>query len=150
MKKFLTATIGAGVLAGAMLMGTGSASAIVTSGQDPLAAGCANDAYTASSWNAYETADRGGKFQATVELRYSPRCGTNWVRVNQTGLSYRTSAGIRASGGASADGAPADSGVASTWWTGMVSAPGATCVTVNFVGGYVYNYSSFRDKTVCG
>jgi hypothetical protein len=41
-------------------------------GQDPQTSGCAADAYTV------QTAVLSSRF---VQLRYSPRCGTNWGRV---------------------------------------------------------------------
>lgn len=47
-------------------------------GQDPIAMGCANDAYTARSQALY----RAGEQIGTVEMRWSPSCQTNWARAS--------------------------------------------------------------------
>ncbi|GAB3972982.1 hypothetical protein GCM10029978_051310 [Actinoallomurus acanthiterrae] len=51
---------------------------------DPESTGCAKDAYTVSSSTLWFHNTRGDKTvaaDATVELRYSPRCQTNWSKV---------------------------------------------------------------------
>lgn len=148
MKKFLTAVVGVGVLAGSTLIGAGSASAAVRTGADPLAAGCSSDAYTAASWSAY---DYDGYYQARVELRYSPKCGTNWIRVFQERAAYGMAASIRLDNGAYGDGY---GGGYASWWTGMVYAPGSTCVNISVGGGGTINPASaplnFPAKRICG
>ncbi|MBL3200717.1 DUF2690 domain-containing protein, partial [Klebsiella pneumoniae] len=71
--RLLLATLGLVVLS--LLGSTGTASA-ATSG-DPLSTGCANGAQTVwkmTYWGA-----------GTVEVRYSPSCGTNWVKLTGVG-----------------------------------------------------------------
>src|SRR5262245_1467970 len=49
-------------------------------GLDPIATGCATGAYTVASApmsDPYGTA-------ATIDLRYSPSCGTNWSRLTMS------------------------------------------------------------------
>jgi len=88
--------------------------------QDPVARGCASDAYTIAWRNV------GG---ATLQLRYSPRCATNWLRVeNYSGYYYffvksdaRPNEVVDGSGYA---------GVPGTHWGRMAYAPGATCIYI--------------------
>jgi hypothetical protein len=47
------------------------------SGQDPIAAGCAADAYTPSGATVSTP-------QGFVELRYSPSCHANWARISNS------------------------------------------------------------------
>lgn len=110
-------------------------------GLDPAATVCANDAYTILSRNAVTPAGNWGN----LELRYSPRCYSNWVR-------FTPWYGIRAFFGSLAGGIVGGSpwiwraGVANSlrgvinhsgtfgWgytnWTAMVTAAGTTCSSV--------------------
>ena len=106
-------------------LAVGAAPAANAASTDPLSSGCSNGASTI--WS--QTYLGYGK----VEVRYSPSCGTNWVRITQ------------------ATGRPAEAGIYSassgwqytpsyqqspdTFWTPMVSAPGSACVKfyANFV-----------------
>ncbi len=131
--------VAAAVAATSMLGFAGPASAAPTSG-DPLSTGCANGAQT-----VWENLILGG---ATVQVRYSPSCGTNWVKVlgatnraseagiysNRSGWKYSQSYGRSPE----------------AYWTPMVWAPGSECVTfyvkVQQVSGAVYNTG---NKTLC-
>lgn len=132
-----------------MLLGGGSASAVVTEGADPLAAGCSNDAYTVSSWGLF---DIDGRNLGRVELRYSPKCGTNWARgVLYDSVNYFMGLAVRLDNGTQGKGY--DGGY-STFWSGMVYAPGAACVTLSAWGGNanppVVTQTRFPDKRICG
>ncbi|MFF4127283.1 DUF2690 domain-containing protein [Microbispora rosea] len=62
----------------------GRKSAQTCDGTDPIASRCADGAYTVVSSPLWYHDGRGRATRpagATVELRYSPRCGTNWSRV---------------------------------------------------------------------
>ncbi|WP_157084152.1 DUF2690 domain-containing protein [Millisia brevis] len=95
----------------------GQASAAPTSG-DPLSTGCANGAQT-----IWQQQVLGG---GTIQVRYSPACGTNWVRISgatnrqsEAGI-YSARTGWRYS--------PSYGRSPSTYWTPMVWAPGSECV----------------------
>lgn len=116
----LTKTISA--LAAAVLSlliivaGASPAAAAPTSG-DPLSTGCANGAQTI--WDRHIDMVR-------VEVRYSPACGTNWVRVSSA-TNRAAEAGIWSANSGwkwstSYGSAPAQ------FWTPMVYAPGSTCI----------------------
>ncbi len=133
MKKVLSSLAVLAVGLTATLLSAAPASAQITDGADPQASGCSADAYNVASWPAY---DYSGTYQANVELRYSPRCGTNWVRVTQQNAAYQMTARLRldistASPGQFARGV--GNGYA-YWWTGMLKAPGSTCVLVDVAG----------------
>lgn len=122
-----TGTVLASLGVVAMVLGT-AAPAQAEVFRDPLSSGCARDAYTVDAWGVYNS--KYGQYQGTVELRYSPKCGTNWVRMSSNTPGNRVYAGIQAlpaGGGNTADGAAYD---VSTSWSGMVNAPGSTCVNV--------------------
>ncbi|TYB63508.1 DUF2690 domain-containing protein [Microbispora triticiradicis] len=53
-------------------------------GTDPVDSACASGAYTVRSSRLWYRDGR-GPAGATAELRYSPRCGTNWSRVTFDG-----------------------------------------------------------------
>lgn len=99
------------------LGGTDAANA--ASSGDPLSTGCSNGATTIWSQNYVGY----GK----VEVRYSPGCGTNWVRVSaatgrpaEAGISSPSSGWVYS---------PSYQHAPDSFWTPMVSAPGTTCVT---------------------
>ncbi|WP_328618098.1 YjfA family protein [Amycolatopsis sp. NBC_00355] len=53
---------------------------------DPIQTGCASDAYTVST---QPIKNSGGGTVGQVQLRYSPRCGTNWAKtVSNIGTAY--------------------------------------------------------------
>jgi hypothetical protein len=55
---------------------------------DPIASGCSADAYTVTSGRVYDF-NHGNQYLGIVELRYSPKCGTNWTRVTSAiGVTY--------------------------------------------------------------
>lgn len=126
-----TGTVLASLGVVAMVMST-AAPAQAETFRDPLSSGCANDAYTVDSWGAYNS--KHGQYQGTVELRYSPKCGTNWVRMSSNTPGNRVYAGIQAFPNGEVGGSgTTQSGAAydvSTSWSGMVDAPGSTCVNV--------------------
>ncbi|PKZ63544.1 hypothetical protein CYJ73_20990 [Gordonia terrae] len=108
---------------------------------DPSATGCANGASTI--WkNTYLGA-------GTVEVRYSPGCGTNWVRVS--GATNRQSeAGIYSSY-SGWQWSPSYSKSPSQYWTPMVYAPGSTCVTfrVKMQNGNGIGITDTGNKQLC-
>lgn len=121
-------------------LAVGTAPAANAASTDPLSSGCSNGATTIWS-QTYLGYGR-------VEVRYSPSCGTNWVRISQ------------------ATGRPAEAGIFSapsgwkytpsyqqspeSFWTPMVSAPGSTCVTffANFVNANGQRLST-GNKQLC-
>lgn len=93
---------------------------------DPLGTGCAN-----SLTKTIKTASVGS---ITYEIRYSPTCGTNWVRIPKLhGTVYML---IRSDWGGQAQGGY-QTGSGGSHWTPQVYAPGATCITywVQQIGG---------------
>lgn len=46
---------------------------------DPMATGCNQDAYTAETFPVIDESTQ--RKTGIVEIRYSPKCGTNWIRV---------------------------------------------------------------------
>ncbi|MFC6355537.1 DUF2690 domain-containing protein [Luethyella okanaganae] len=154
MKKFTKRGVVAGAatllaIAGSLVAGAAPAQAYT--GTDPLASGCAADAYTVASWGMYNS--KYGEYQGTAELRASPSCGTNWVRVTSTVPGNRVYAAIQVvEGGYGGDSAAAAAFDVSTSWTRMVYAPGHTCV--NVYGRIVDNASNAIEgelptQTVC-
>lgn len=104
---------------------------------------CANGSYAIWSTNIY--AYKTGQLAMYVEVRYSPSCGTNWVRTHNyisAGTSAKT---IQRKAAPSFYENELDTGYG--WSHSMqVYAPGATCVTVqvslinyNSVGGVIAN-----------
>jgi hypothetical protein len=57
-------------------------------GQDPMVTGCADDAVTIHRATTY-LRNAAGTPLARVELRWSPRCQTNWVRATALNSSTR-------------------------------------------------------------
>lgn len=152
MKKILISFFGLVILISGSFFGVQTASAVVDMGKDPQTSGCGGDAYDVGSWVAY---DYSGAYQATVELRYSPKCGTNWVRVTQQNAAYSMNASIRLdkpNGTYTGNGDFArgyGNGYAS-WWTGMVNAPGNTCVLISVSGNSTAAQTlNWSEKKVC-
>lgn len=106
-------------------LAVGAAPAANAASTDPLSSGCSNGASTiwSQAYLGY------GK----VEVRYSPTCGTNWVRITQA-TGRPAEAGIY-SGPSGWQYTPSYQQSPASFWTPMVSAPGSTCVTfyANFV-----------------
>lgn len=102
----------------ALVFGTATAASASSPG-DPQATGCANGASTIwqHTWLGY----------GTVEVRYSPNCGTNWVRVS--GATGRPSEAGIYSGASGWVYSPSYFSSPSQYWTWMVSAPGTACIT---------------------
>lgn len=138
-----TGTVLASLGVAAMVLGT-AAPAHAELFRDPLSSGCARDAYTVDAWGAYNS--KYGEYQGTVELRYSPKCGTNWVRMSSNTPGNRVYAGVQAfPAGGGGPYSTTSSGAAydvSTSWTGMVDARGNTCVNT-----YAYIIDNKTEKT---
>jgi hypothetical protein len=102
-------------------------------GRDPVQTGCAAGAYTAATGYAYRGGNPNfGDNGIVIELRYSPRCGTNWTRLLFTGSGAPwvgvTLEVVRLNGA----GPPTDemwpySGRTQTLWGNMVYAPSPIC-----------------------
>lgn len=69
-------TIGSGGTTGNQCPGTGC------TGLDPVTAGCSSDGYTARTVSGYV-----GSRYYTIDMRYSPRCQSNWAKVTVNGAS---------------------------------------------------------------
>jgi hypothetical protein len=72
------------IMAMLMLFASGPALAASCSdasceGLDPAATGCSADAYVAASATLYRQSDNAAV--GTLQLKYSPTCGTNWIKV---------------------------------------------------------------------
>jgi len=151
MKRSLSIVAGSLAAIGGLLLGANPASALVTDGADPQTSGCSADAYNVASWPAYDNA---GVYKANIELRYSPKCGTNWVRVTQQDAAYKMTSSIRLDipNGTYGPGTFAR-GVGNGyayWWTGMVKAPGSTCVLIDASGNNAYFQTlNWTTKRVC-
>ena len=90
-----------------------------------------------------------GKVIGTLEVRYSPRCGTNWVRLNNTITGTDALKSIQRKS------SPPIWVTEHDWVTGwsysmQVYAPGATCV---YVGGAILSkvktYGQTPEIKVC-
>ena len=131
MKKPLAIAGTIAIIAIGTFVSASPASALITDGADPQSSGCSTGAYDVASWPAY---DADGTYEANIELRYSPACGTNWVRVTQNDASYDMVAAIsldKPNGTfQTGDYARGVNAGYAYWWTGMLSAPGSTCVLV--------------------
>lgn len=93
---------------------------------DPLGTGCSN--------SLTQTIKTGSVGSITYEIRYSPTCGTNWVRIPKLfGTVYML---IRSDWGGQAQGGY-QTGSGGTHWTPQVYAPDSTCITywVQQIGG---------------
>ena len=106
-----------------------AAQAAPTSG-DPISTGCSNGAYTVKSWGMYNS--RYGQYQGSIELRYSPKCGTNWIRVTSTVRGNMVWGSISTDGNPfTAKNAGRGAVDVSQQWSPMIYAPGGTCVLVS-------------------
>jgi hypothetical protein len=112
----------------AMVLGTAPAGASKwDDGTDPVASGCAADAVTVA---AYPMTSDEGEYITDLQVRYSPKCQTNWVRVNNPYSSGETTvmASIRKT--------PEQgkfynySEETGDSWTIQLWAPGSTCILV--------------------
>lgn len=118
LKRNIAALAMAGAAAGALTVGAAGTAQAAPSG-DPLSTGCANGAQTI--WE--NTYFGSGK----VEVRYSPSCGTNWVKVtNAAGRQSEAGIASQASGW---QWSPSYGNSPNAYWTPMVYAPGSACVT---------------------
>lgn len=103
-------------------VGVAPASAHPLDGTDPAGTGCASGSvviYSQALINGFDNSRIG-----TMEVRYSPTCGTNWVRVDNW-LGYNAHKTIFIVGGASDD----EDDWGPGWSYGMqIYAPGSTCI----------------------
>lgn len=137
MKKLMYFPVILMLLICSIFTGVTSASATVTEGRDPQAAGCSADAYSVASWPMYQNS---GVYFGSVELRYSPKCGTNWLRgVVTDAVHFNMSLLIYGP----TQQAQGFSYGYSSFWSGMVSAPGNTCVNLSAVG-----YNNYSPQVV--
>lgn len=121
-----------------------SAAGISYDGTDPVVTGCSSDAVTIST-RTYSNVD--------VDIRYSPSCQTNWIRVRTQATDVMTSKSI-------ARDANPDYGISSyqTAWSDdngnsysfQTYAPGSTCVNA-YVNIYWGEYARVfvNDWRVC-
>jgi hypothetical protein len=104
------------------------------SGRDPVQTGCANDAYTVTSYNdAY----------ASLQLRWSPTCKTNWARLvvyptgNWSAFNYGLLVAHQDTGYEQSTDTPIVTGTttSTTFWTPMIYSP-VHCVKAVFYNAY--------------
>jgi Protein of unknown function (DUF2690) len=117
-------------------------------GRDPVQTGCSAGAYTATTGYAYRSGQpRFGDNGIVIELRYSPKCGTNWTRILFTGPAapwVGVNIEVVRSNGAGINGPKPwpYTGRTQTLWGNMVYAPSPICAR-----GYVevdgWSYSWF-------
>lgn len=100
-------------------------------GRDPIATGCTSGSYVLSSWAMVNP--KYNQAQGTIQLMYSPNCGTNWINVygNVAGNEYGASISKYTVPG---DGMSALVRGVGSDYSNMVYAPGSTCV---YVGWYI-------------
>ncbi len=91
-------------------------------GNDPITTSCGNDAITATANDIY---DGNGNYLGTIELRYSPHCGTNWARVTSSIGQAQLVASIGYGGCGSGD-KYQDNGSGTIVYSRMVYAPNDT------------------------
>lgn len=122
-RRVVSVAIAALILPATLLIGAAPASAHPLDGTDPGASPyCATGSVPIYSTPIYS--DFTGAQIGTMEVRYSPSCGTNWVRVNNT-LGYNAHKSIFIVGGASDD----EDDWGPGWSYGMqIYAPGSTCI----------------------
>ena len=135
----LAALAAAAAATGALALGGAGTAQAYPSG-DPLSSGCASDARPV--WSA-------GVGGATVEVRYSARCGTNWVRI--TGAGGRASEARIYSNYSNWQYTLSYANSPNQHWTPMVYAPGSTCVTFEAVVQNPGKVTASRTgfKTLC-
>lgn len=100
------------------------------SGLDPQQTGCANDAYTVASYN---------EAAASLQLRWSPTCKTNWARLvvyptgNSHAFNYGALVAHQDTGYEQSTSTPIVTGTTSstTFWTPMIYSP-VHCVKAEF------------------
>ncbi|MFD6055389.1 DUF2690 domain-containing protein [Agromyces sp. NPDC060279] len=101
-------------------------------GKDPQSSGCSAGSYTVKSWGLYNS--KYGQYQGTAELRYSPKCGTNWIRVTSNVAGNEVRGEIITNYGASGayrQGSGIVINRVRTDWSTMIEAPGSACVYVS-------------------
>jgi hypothetical protein len=139
-----------------LVTGAGIAPAYATSGTgydgtDPASTGCANGSTLIYSQDLHINGN--GAKVGVMEVRYSPTCGTNWVRVQNLGTTDAVSKKyiLREAQGS----LPRfEQGIPDTYvgWSygNQVYAPGATCIWVQ--GGLVTGaWTAWSDyRQLCG
>jgi len=148
--------------AGAMVLGSNADSALAGTvaapgcsrfgcdGRDPVQTGCTAGAYTAATGYAYRSGQSMfGDNGIIIELRYSPRCGTNWTRLLFTGSGapwVGVDLEVIRSNGAGIYGSKTGeqwsySGRTQTLWGNMIYAPSPTCAQgAASVDGWSYSW----------
>lgn len=92
-------------------------------GTNPASTGCATGSYAIAS---HPVRDGAGAVVTNVEVRYSPSCGTNWVRLYNPVAGTTAHKAIRVAGGAWL---PDEADYGQVWSYSMqVYAPGSTCI----------------------
>jgi hypothetical protein len=119
-------------------------------GRDPVQTGCNAGAYTAATGYAYRSGQSMfGDNGIIIELRYSPRCGTNWTRLLFTGSGapwVGVDLEVIRSNGAGIYGSKtvkswSYSGPTQTLWGNMVYAPSPICAQgYASVDGWSYSW----------
>ena len=96
-------------------------------GQDPIATGCTSGSYVLASWAMVN--EKYNQAQGTIQLMYSPTCGTNWINLygNVAGNNYEASISRYSVPGNAMHAFVANVG---SDYSPMVYAPGTTCVYV--------------------
>ena len=103
-------------------------------GTDPASTGCATGSTAIASFPIKVNGT--GSTVATLEVRYSSACGTNWVRINNTVSGMFVNKWIQRTSSPVYTQEDTDTNVG--WSYGMqVYAPGSTCIQVD--GVLIYN-----------
>jgi hypothetical protein len=112
----VSATALIAVIGGGLAVSAGTAGA---SAGDPIATGCASDAYTVATKPITNGA---GAVVRQTQLRYSPHCGTNWAKA----VSNVGNAWLQAIVASPTDSA-SYSATSTSVYTDMVYAPNGVC-----------------------
>lgn len=153
----LSVIVAAASVVGAVTVPAVSAEASTTllpwqrEGADPQSSGCAADAITVARYPIESPVD--ASTLTYLDVRYSPSCGTNWLRMVEPqplvgdGIQFEIEAGsnLPSPQPYDSDAASSDNGAGqaghngTTWWSGMTYAPGGTCITID---AYIYGPQS--------
>lgn len=108
---------------------TGGCSGTGCNGKDPATTGCSDSAYTVQSTPIIKNGAQIG----TVDMRYSPKCGTNWTRTDSSVGSGNLQASIVRVRDGYQQSATASATVV---WTGMLYAPTDSTYGRGCINGY--------------
>lgn len=126
--------LGAGLVtaAPASAQPRGHCYASTCNGKDPESTGCAADTSDNQTWTspAYEVLGGAAGGEATLYLRYSPLCNSNWARLFAGGLFPFHSLWVQNQNGTFAYLSGSSGSEPSTLWSAMVdgSVPARACV----------------------